>query len=156
MFRAGVRGLQLWACAVASNASGARRRQGTDLGVFAVAVCVLMVTGAFGLAENLPVAAGEATAKSVSCECEVFAQQVDSNAFQTVSVHHSSSACVQHPHSATRADNGRKHAQLFALGSTTALDSFSAQPATQSPPVATPQQEAPAEQQLKQDCSEEG
>eukprot|EP01043_Picozoa_sp_COSAG02_P120919 COSAG02_NODE_57722_length_279_cov_1.450000_1_plen_77_part_01 len=67
MFRAGVRGLQLWACAVASNASGARRRQGTDLGVFAVAVCVLMVTGAFGLAENLPVAVREATAKSVSC-----------------------------------------------------------------------------------------
>ena len=126
------------------------------MGVFAVAVCVLMVTGAFGLAENLPVAAGEATAKSVSCECEVFAQQVDSNAFQTVSVHHSSSARVQHPHSATRADNARKHAQLFALGSTTALDSFSAQPATQSPPVATPQQEAPPEQQLKQDYSEEG
>jgi hypothetical protein len=48
--------LQLWACTVASNASGARRHQGTDLGVFAVAVCVLMVTGAFGMAENLPVA----------------------------------------------------------------------------------------------------
>ena len=34
---------------------------------FSAVVCVLMVTGAFGLAENLPVAVREATAKSVSC-----------------------------------------------------------------------------------------
>ncbi len=105
---------------------------------FSAAVCVQVVTGAFGPDENLPAAIGEATAKSGECECEVFAQQVDSNAFQTVSVHHRSSAHVQHPHSATRADNARKHAQLFALGSATAVDSFSAKPTTQSPPVATP------------------